>query len=74
MVNDQLPVWVARHPIAWGVVSGLLMGAVGFGLFRSLPLSAAVGLVFGAANWYIWRNNGPAHRWRASLLRRFPPK
>jgi predicted outer membrane lipoprotein len=31
-----------------------------------------LGAAFGVLNTLLWRRNGAAHRWRASLLRRFP--
>ena len=64
----------ARRPLVWGISSGVIMAAVGQLLFGEWILSVVVGAVFGAANWFLWRRNGPAHRWRSALLRRFPPR
>jgi len=52
---------------------GLGAFAIGLLLFDRWDLELAVGVIFGVANWFLWRPNGPAHRWRAWLFRRFPP-
>ena len=71
---NQLPRWVADHPAEWGFVA-----AAGFffiaGLLNGLYLVALIGApLFGIGNWWLWRREGPAHRWRAALVERFPPK
>ncbi len=45
-----------------GVLNGLYVVAV--------VLAPIVGL----ASWWMWREAGPAHRWRAALVKRFPLK
>jgi len=72
MVTGNLPAWVASHPWLWGGVSGLLMFVVGLALFGSVPLAAVVAVPFGGVNWLLWRDGGPAVRWRSRLLERFP--
>jgi len=45
------------------------------GLLNGLYLVALIGApLFGIGNWWLWRREGPAHRWRAALVERFPPK
>jgi hypothetical protein len=64
----------AAHPVQWGVVAGLGVFVVA-GMLNGLWLVAVViAAPFGVANWWMWRKGGPAHRWRRSILERFPPK
>jgi hypothetical protein len=38
------------------------------------PMSVGDRTTFRLFNWFIWRKSGPAHRWRAHLLERFPQR
>jgi hypothetical protein len=73
--KNAMTVWVVRHPGQWGVVSGLIAFSM-VGLLFLLPVSVCVVVVvpFGFANWLAWRRDGPAHRLRAWVLRRYPPE
>ncbi len=66
--------WVVTHPVAWGAFAGLAVVLVGSALFDPQLWIAAGGAIFGLANWFIWRPDGPAHGWRQRLLERFPPR
>jgi hypothetical protein len=71
---SDLPQWVARHPVLWGIVAAVLAFVIG-GPFNGLYAQAiVVAPLVGIFNWWIWRRGGPAHGWRARLLERFPPK
>lgn len=72
MHGDALPAWVVRHPAQWGIIAGAGVAAVGLGLFGGQIWLLAVGLVFGLFNWLLWRPGGPAHAWRAWVLKRYP--
>lgn len=76
MTNDPsaLSRWVAAHPVLWSASTGLAMAGLGLLLFGtgSWALAAVVGVCFASLNIWLWRSGGPGHRWRASLLRRFP--
>jgi hypothetical protein len=48
------------------------MVLIGLALFGSVALALGVGVPFGIGHWLIWRPGGPARRWRARLLERFP--
>jgi uncharacterized membrane protein YdjX (TVP38/TMEM64 family) len=73
--NARLAAWVAENPWRWALVSGSLLTAWALVLFRAYPLVwISLGAVFGIINGWMWRPGGPAHRWRAAILRRFPPK
>jgi predicted outer membrane lipoprotein len=71
-VGSQLSMWVARRPAMWGLLSGTAMGVIGLVLFGSWVLSLVVAVPFGIINFMLWRQEGPAHRWRSYLLDRFP--
>jgi hypothetical protein len=72
--GGALSEWVAAHPAQWGIVSGVGAFFVA-GVLDGLSLVALVlAPLFGLANWWIWRQGGPAHDWRASILERFPPR
>jgi hypothetical protein len=72
--DPRLPGWVARHPVKWGIAAGAGAFFV-VGLLNGLYIvGAVIAPVFGFANWFVWRRGGPAHRWRAAILRRFPAK
>jgi len=73
-VTSTLPAWVAAHPIAWGALAGLAAALFGFALFDPQLWIVVLGVIFGLANWFIWRPGGPAHGWRQRLLERFPPR
>jgi thiol:disulfide interchange protein len=65
--------WVADHPVRWGVAAGALFFIVG--ALNGLLVAAVVAApLFGVLNWWIWRTGGPAHGWRAAILRRYPPR
>ena len=74
MNRSALPEWVARHPVLWGVTSGAMAALIGLANFGFMiwPIALAIGIVFGAANGWVWRRGGPAHQWRVRLLARFP--
>ena len=73
--DTKFTVWVAEHPWRWAVLSGSLLTAWGLALFRAYPIVwLSLGAIFGLVNGWIWRPTGPAHCWRASLVRRFPKK
>jgi hypothetical protein len=72
MVTGGVPEWVANHPALWGLGAGLMSALVGLALFGPVLLVVVVSVLFGAANWLLWRNGGPAVRLRAHLLERFP--
>ena len=77
-VQEQVPSsltrWVVDHPALWSTATGLAMAAIGLALFGTgqWAATAIVGALFGLLNLWLWRANGPGHRWRAGLLRRFP--
>lgn len=52
------------------------MALIGLALFRGdyWPVWVSLGVAFGVVNWVVWRDDGPAHRWRARLLKRYPPR
>lgn len=64
--------WVLEHPILWGVTSGGMLLIIGFLLFGNVVLAVVGGVVFGCVNSALWRSDGPALRWRQTILRRFP--
>jgi hypothetical protein len=67
--------WVVEHPVRWGFVAGLALyftAVILNDLPRLIWLMPAV--VFGVANWWVWRRDGPAHKWRVYILRRFPKR
>ena len=69
-MDERLPAWVMRHPLAWGVVSGLLVFGAGLLLFESVLIGLVGAAPFGFANWLVWREGGPGPRWRNRLLDR----
>jgi hypothetical protein len=71
-MDSRLSEWVAAHPVRWGLTAGLLLGGYGVVLFGLGWLPVIGGAAFALANWFVWRHGGPAHRWRAAMLRRFP--
>ena len=74
MAADDQEVFAARHPGVWGVLSGVLFCLAGVALFEARWWVMMVAILFGVANWLMWRASGPAHEWRRRLLRRFPPR
>lgn len=54
--------WVMLHPVAWGVVSGLLAFMLVFAPTGHLA-AVVPGILFGVLNWYLWRANGPGRSW-----------
>lgn len=71
---SSLTRWVGTHPVVWSASTGLAMAALGLRLFGAEAWAAAaiVGVLFGLLNLWLWRADGPAHRWRAGIVRRFP--
>ena len=58
----------------WGVLTASFVALFGYYLFQLWTLGTVVGAAFGLVQWLVWRRNGPGHRWRAWMLRRFPAK
>lgn len=66
--------WAASHPVGWGAVGGLLVLAIGLLLVDAWWIGVIAGLLFGGFNWWLWSSRGPAHNWRAAILRKLPKK
>jgi hypothetical protein len=75
-VADDPPVtrFAVAHPWLWGLVAGVLAAALALRLFPGEWWPWAAALAFGLANALAWRPNGPAHRVRAWLVRRYPKR
>lgn len=71
---SALPRWVAAHPVQWGAVAALGIFFVAGPLNGLYVLGFLTAIPFGLLNWWLWRERGPAHRWRAALVERFPPQ
>jgi hypothetical protein len=61
-----------NNPIQLGFMSGLLGAAWAAFLLHDIVLGLALGTPFGALMAFLWRKNGPAHKWRDWLLEHFP--
>ena len=75
-MNERLPGWVATHPVLWGILISSLLFLLALFLFAGdyWPVWLVASTLFGTANTFVWRRGGPAHRWRARALERFPKR
>lgn len=71
---NNLSRWVAAHPVQWGLITALGTFFVAGPLNGLYAVGAVVAPLIGVTNWWVWREGGPGHRWRAALVKRFPPK
>jgi hypothetical protein len=64
--------WVGRHPVLWGLGSGLTFFLAGLAIFGNVGVALLGAVVLGGVNTWMWSSAGPAARWRAWILDRFP--
>ena len=55
--------WARRHPLWWGVGSGLVVAALCYVVVRDVRFSVVLGAFVGLFDWLVWRPNGPGSRW-----------